>query len=310
MRTFRCSWHKLPRIHSTPVARARQAACTAVLAVLLAAPQPHGSQPDSAGDLAVTLARTGERVEAWYSRAQHIVSTENVSIQPLQPDLTPVGAPRRLTYELRVSWDPTDAAPGTLPEASVLRQLLAVNGREPRPGDEPGCMDPKLVSPAPLAMLLAPRRGAFAFSQAGSTRVDGRAAVMIDYRGVTPGDADVTWREDCVSVSLPGRSRGRVWIDAATYDVLRLDESLLGQYEFDVPREQQRRGAPMSMLIERADSSIQFRRVNFRDPDESLMLPAAIETVTVWRGGGRQRTRITQRFTDYRRFLTEGRIVR
>jgi hypothetical protein len=134
---------------------------------------------------------------------------------------------------------------------------------------------------------------------------------MIDYRGVAPGQPEIAWRDTCVSISLPGRSRGRIWIDAATYDVLRFDESLLGQYEFDVPREQQRRGAASSMLIERADSSIHFRRVSFRDPQETLLLPAQIETVTVIRGGGpTQRTRITQRFSDYRRFLTEGRIVR
>jgi hypothetical protein len=139
--------------------------------------------------------------------------------------------------------------------------------------------------------------------------VDGRAALMVDYRGVAAGPPDITWRENCVSISLPGRSRGRIWIDAGTYDVLRLDEHLVGQFEFPVPREHQRRGAAMSMLIERSDSSIRFRRVEFQDPDETLMLPATIETVTIVRGGGIQRTRISQRFTDYRRFLTGGRIV-
>ena len=46
------------------------------------------------------------------------------------------------------------------------------------------------------------------------------------------------------------------------------------------------------------------RSVSFVDPEEVLMLPAEIETVTVIRGGGTQRNRITQRFSDYRRFLT------
>jgi hypothetical protein len=170
-------------------------------------------------------------------------------------------------------------------------------------------MDPKPVSPEPLAMLLESRREGFVFTLAGTTRVDGRAALMVDYRGVAAGPPDITWRENCVSISLPGRSRGRIWIDAGTYDVLRLDEHLVGQFEFPVPREHQRRGAAMSMLIERSDSSIRFRRVEFQDPDETLMLPATIETVTIVRGGGIQRTRISQRFTDYRRFLTGGRIV-
>ena len=63
------------------------------------------------------------------------------------------------------------------------------------------------------------------------------------------------------------------------------------------------------MVIERAESSIRRKRVGFRDPEETLMLPAAIDTLTVIRGGDSQRVRITQRFSDYRRFLTGGRVV-
>jgi hypothetical protein len=40
------------------------------------------------------------------------------------------------------------------------------------------------------------------------------------------------------------------------------------------------------------------------------MLPAAVDTVTVISGGGVQRYRVSQRFSDYRRFLTGGRVVR
>jgi hypothetical protein len=110
-------------------------------------------------------------------------------------------------------------------------------------------------------------------------------------------------------VSLPGRSRGRIWIDAGTYDVLRLDEHLVGLFDFSVPREHQRRGASTSMTIERADSSIRYQRVTFDDPPETLMLPVSVETVTVIRGGGIQRTRISQRFSGFRRFIGDARVV-
>ena len=39
------------------------------------------------------------------------------------------------------------------------------------------------------------------------------------------------------------------------------------------------------------------------------MLPAEVDTVTVIRGGGIQRTRITQRFSDYRRFIADARVL-
>ena len=308
MRAFHRISHEAPlRGQSTPLRRAAQGTCGAALAALVVA-TPAAQAP---ADLPVDelLTKVGERVVEWYARAQSIVSLETVSIQPLRSDLSPIDFPRRLAYELRVAWDPGRATPGLLPEATVLRDLISINGRPPRERDQPQCMDPKSVSPEPLAMLLPAKRGQFAFTVSGRTRAAGRSAVLIDYRGVAPGAPEINWTRECVSVSLPGRSRGRIWVDAETYDVLRYDEHLVGMFDFPVPREHQRRGASNRMTIERADSSIQFRRVGFTDPDETLMLPASVDTVQVVRGGGVQRTRITQRFTDHRRFLTEGRLV-
>jgi hypothetical protein len=255
------------------------------------------------------LDRVGERVVQWYARAQSIVSVERVAIQPVRSDLAPVDFPRRLEFELRVAWDPATAVPGALPEATVLRQLLSVNGRAPRERDEPECMDPKAVSPEPLTMLLPEQRRQFVFTRAGTARVGGRAAVTLDYKGVSPGPPEIVWTDECVSVSLPGRAYGRIWIDADTYDVLRLDEHLSGQFDFPVPREHMRRGASRRMTIERADSSIEFKPVRFSDPDETLLLPVAVDSLQIVRGNSTQRTRITRRFSEHRRFLTEGRIL-
>ena len=133
-------------------------------------------------------------------------------------------------------------------------------------------------------------------------------AAMLDYKSLESGPVKVTRRNDCISIELPGRSRGRVWIDQATGDVLRLDERLTGMFDVDVPAERPR--APTaSMTIERAESSIRYKRVAFRDPEEALMLPASIETLTIIRNAGVPRVRKTQLFSSYRRFVTEGRIV-
>jgi hypothetical protein len=276
----------------------------------VAAVLPAAAQPQPAADVTAILTRVGQRVEQYYTRAQSIVARETVRIQPLRTDLSPEGFGRRVAYELRVAWDP-QPAPGTLPEATVLREILTVNGRAPRESDEAGCMDPKAVSPEPLGMLLASRRGEYAFSFAGTARnIDGRPAVMLDYKSVTAGQPDIQWEDKCVTVSLPGRSRGRVWIDAVTNDVLRLDDHLVGLFEFGVPPKHTLGGGPSHMVIERADSSIRYKAVGFQDPEERLILPASIETVTVIRGSGMPRVRITQQLSDYRRFLTEGRVVR
>ena len=280
----------------------------ALVMASVAAASPAAQRP-APPDVGETIARVGARVVEWYGRAQSIVSLETVVITPLRFDMSPTVPSRRLAFELRVAWDPLTTRPAMFPEPSILRQILTVNGRPPRPADEPGCMDPKPVSPEPLMMFLPEQREDFSFRYAGNGRIDGRPATMFDFKGVAPGTPEISWTEECVSVSLPGRSRGRIWVDMATHDVLRLDEQLVGLFEFNVPREHQRRGAATNMVIERADSSIRYRRVEFTNPPDALMLPAEVDTVTVIRGGAVQRTRISQRFSDYRRFIADARVL-
>jgi hypothetical protein len=283
-------------------------AAVIVLFAGIAAASPAAQRP-APPDVRDAIARVGARVVEWYGRAQSIVSLETVVITPLRFDMSPTVPARRLAFELRVAWDPMTTGPRAFPEPSILRQILTVNGRPPRSADEPGCMDPKPVSPEPLMMLLPEQRDDFAFKYAGTGRVDGRPAMMFDFKGVAAGEPEISWTEECVSVSLPGRSRGRIWVDMATHDVLRLDEQLVGLFEFDVPREHRRHGAAPNMVIERADSSLRYRRVEFSDPPDRLMLPAEVDTITVIRGGAVQRTRISQRFSDYRRFIADARVL-
>lgn len=279
-------------------------AVVAAAVTLSAAAQP----ADSSGDLSARLAHIGARVEQFYARARTITSKETVRLQPLESDWRFAGPGRWLVFEIRIAWEPpVDGGPP--PEASVLRHLVRVNGRAPRPKDEPQCMDPKEVAPDALVMLLPQNRVDYEFKLAGTARTDNRASVMIDYRSVSTKRPEIIWKEDCVSVSLPGKTRGRLWVDAETDDVLRLDEHLVGWFEFATPRERSRWGGPTSMVIERADSSIRYRPVTFEDPDETLVLPRSIETTTVWRNSAVNRMRMTQEFSDYRRFVTDGRIV-
>lgn len=281
-------------------------AWTAAAAFALSAAGMGARAPD---DLAGTLTRVGERVEEYFRRAQSVVCLETVWIQPLGADLSSDGRARVLEYELRVSWEPAPED-GTPPAAHVLRQLLKVDGRPPRPGTEPECMDPRAVSPEPLAMMLRGHREEYAFSSAGSGEVRNRRAMILDYKSRSAGRAEVTWRGECFSVALPGRSRGRIWIDVATGDVLRLDESLAGRFNYRLPREHTTFSGPLTVEIQRADSSIRYRPVVFTDPDETVLLPEAIESLQIVQGSGAPRVRTTQTFSSYRRFVSDARIVR
>jgi hypothetical protein len=248
------------------------------------------------------LDRISDYVEQYYSRARHLVAHEAVTLQPLNRDLTANGFSRRLEYELRLEWTPTSAGEGT---AQIVRKLLRVNGRDPRARDEPRCLDPRALSPEPLSVLLPDKRGRYVFSPAGLGAVSGRTAVMIDYVPAARDEPKVEWSEDCVSADVPGYTRGRVWADPETAEVLRFDERLTGPVDIRVPRAMQRTWGPLYLTIQRADTSIRYARVTFHDPDETLMLPSVIDTVVVFGGS----YRMSQVLTNYRRFVTGSRIV-
>ena len=281
-------------------------AATAALVVVSAAAVT--DTPNVPVDVASLLARVGERVEAYYARAQSIICLETVHLQPMDYNFASGAHTRRLVYELRVSREPAADA-DSAPEANVLRHLRTVDGRPPKPNEEPGCLDPKPVSLDPLSFLLPHHQRDYKFSYKGSGRSNGRASVMLDYRPAGSPPAEVTWHDSCVSIDVPARTTGRIWIDTSTGDVLRIDERVIGPFDIRVPEEQRRKGASDSLVLDRADSSIRYKAVAFTDPDELVLLPESIESMTLIRGSGSPRLHTTQAFTGYQRFVTGARLV-
>ena len=253
------------------------------------------------------LARVGERVAAYYNRAQRIICQEKVTLQPVGSDLAFDGFGRVLEYELRVEWDRNADGDGSA-EPRVLRELRKVNGRMPRPKDEPGCTDPKPVSPEPLGFLLPARRSENAFTLAGLVRLKNQPAIAIDFKSLEKGTPEMSRQGECLSFSIPGRIKGRVWIDPETYDVLRVEQHLTGRVDYRVPNKLRRFGEPDEMVVERYDMSIRYRRITFHDPEEELLVPERIDSLVVFRGAQSHRT--SQMFSDFRRFTTAGRLVR
>jgi len=279
------------------------ARCVAFLiATLLVAP---GRLPAQESDASVgpTLSRVAEYVENYYSRAQSIVARETVTVQNVGPNMSAEGFARRFVYNLHVDWVPSGDGP---PEASLARELMTVNGRPPKEGDEQPCTAPKPITPEPLAMFLPQRQSDFVFDNTQQTRLDGRSVVRFDYRVRRPEPDKVSWDRECVSMDFQGRLRGRVWVDATTGEVLRIDEGANGPVDMVAPREQQRRGTPAVVVFDRFVESVRYRPVKFQNPDETLLLPASIESTSMSRSGG---TRRSQKYSDYRRFVTDGRLV-
>jgi hypothetical protein len=262
--------------------------------------------------LADILERVGDRVADYYRHAQKIVCTERVLAQPMDSSFRTDGFARSLEYELHVESD-TDGDGGAIGDAKVVRELRKVNGRPPRAKDKPGCFDPNPLSPEALAFLLPGHRGEYTFTSAARGKGKDSHSLLIEFVRIETGKPefieDPNGRPECFQLSVPMSTKGRVWVDAATYDVLRVEQRLMHQVDFRVPIEQQRkRHMPDSITIERHETNTRYGVVKFSDPEEALLLPESIEELTIMRGAGSHRK--SQQFSDYRRFLTGARVVK
>lgn len=250
--------------------------------------------------------RIGDYVERYYTRAHTIVADEAVVLQPLGRDLSFVGFPRRLQYEVRLEWNPDAETPDEM--ASIARKLISATGPRLGPPDRPDCLDPVPFSPDTLAFLLPGRRSKFRFTMAGTDRLDGRLVLRVDYRPVKVEPPTVTWKDECGNIDLPFGVRGRIFVDPITSEILRLEEGLTGQFELPpAPR----RGGPIGdpPVLERSTTTTVYTRVAFQDPPETVLLPSAVDSVTVIRRSGMPQLRVTQRYANYRRFVTSSRII-
>lgn len=272
--------------------------------------------PQAPPDVGTVVASVGGRIAEYYRRAQHVICVEQSTVQPIQANWSSDGFARTVESELRVE---SDAADGdTLPKATVIRNVHRINGRAPRERDKKdrtGCTDPNPLSPEPLAFLLPSHRDEYRFTSMRDGREKDRAALVIDFISTNRTSRpelieDERGHDDCFDWSGPVATRGRVWVDANTHDVLRVDRRNEGPVDVRVPWRLQRRYnfAPW-VVIERDDVTLRYKAVAFSDPDEVMLLPESIESLTVIRGG-LQSVRRTETFSDYRRFLTAGRVVR
>ena len=248
-----------------------------------------------------------------------MICIENSTVQPIASNSTPEGFARTVESGLRVESEAADGL--VLPGEKVIRDLRRINGRAPRERDKKarsGCTELNPLSPEPpepLAFVLPAQRGGYWFTSVRDGKEKGRPALVIDSMSANRGSRpelieDERGHDDCFDWSGPLATRGRVFVDASTHDVLRVDRRLDGPVDVRVPLTLQRqyRFGPW-VVLERDDLTIRYKAVAFNEPDEVILLPESIESMTVLRGG-LQSIRRTDTFSSYRRFLGTGRLVK
>lgn len=259
------------------------------------------------------LARVGERIADFYKRAQHVLCIEKSTVQPINFRFSPDGFARTVESELHVEAERGDAGG----EASVVRQVLKVNGRAPRGKDNKnrdGCTDPNPLSTEPLAFLLPAHRSEYQFKSAGFGNDRKRPAFLIDFSSVSRNSKlelveDKEGHDDCFDWSGDLTERGRIWVDAKSYDVVRIERNVGGPVSVRVPpRIQRRNNLDSYVVIVRYDTTIRYRMVAFSNPEETLLLPESTDSLIVVQGG-LQSTRRMQTYSDYKRFVGDSRVV-
>jgi hypothetical protein len=259
------------------------------------------------------IVRVGQRVADFYTRAKNVICIETSTVQPIDLSYSPVGFARTVESELHLETGSGESAAETV----FVRKVRKVNGRAPRERDKKdrsGCTDPNPLSSEPLVFLLTAHRSKYVFTPAGTGKDGDRAALMIDFESVDRRSnpvlvEDEGGHDDCFDWSGHIASRGRIWVDAGTHDVLRVERRLRGPVNVDVPVLIQRRyHLDPWVVIVRDELTIRYQAVAFSDPDEVLLLPESISTVTMIRGN-LQSTRRSQTFSDYQRFITKGKVV-
>ena len=248
-------------------------------------------------DLVSVLSSLAERTQQYYDRFISIICTETVHQQDLKFNLEPSGRPRVTVYELSVSRNP-NAKEGS--DFRVGRSLLEVNGRRARKNEQPGCTDPKTGTPEPLAFLLARNQPGYRFALSDRTDGGPPGTRALDFMQWPPERVSVKWTDNCFDAEGGGQ-QGRIWYEPGTFDILRVDARLSTPFLVPLPHGLQ--WAHPSIRVERSEVTVRFERVKFEKPDEVVLLPESIETLTVFRGVPSLRT--AQKLTNFRRFLSE-----
>lgn len=267
----------------------------------------------AADNLDAILEQVGARVSAYYANAQSIVADETVRIQDEERDMRPLGFAKVFVYETRIEMSP--AANDDGPLATFTRRLMKVGSRAPNPRakeppDKCTTNQSGRPTPEPLSDLLPENRRELTFRLVDHVKLDGRPSILLEYKPIKKGQPIVKWTDDCLDTNLPADYyRNRLWVDAATYDVLRIDQDLIGPFTVDVPEKLLPLSRDPRMTMTADSESTRYQVVKFTDPEETVILPRTSTSVVSWSAVAAPRTRTTQVFQNYRRFVGDSRMV-
>lgn len=280
--------------------------------IALAACAPaHAQEPEAAPAqderLERILEKVGEGVARYQSGLFSIAFTETLRREELREDMT---AKRSKEYVFEsvvlreeLSAEEEDFYP------QLVRRLKSIDGKpsKMRLGPEMS------YAVSSLGFLLPKHRGPLQFTLEGEETEAGRKLYRVRILSPGEGEPRVDWQSRVVGFRfrVVAPSVYKIWVDAETFDVLRLESHLAAPFEFDGPRAFGfgRLGPSRHFKYAAQDYLVRFRRQQFKDPEQTLLVPEYAEWVTVIEGASKPRTRATLRLSNYRRYRSDVKII-
>lgn len=253
------------------------------------------------------LEKVGEGVARYQSGLFSIAFTETLRREELREDMT---AKRSKEYVFEsvvlreeLSADEEDFYP------QLARRLKSIDGKpsKKRLGPEMS------YAVSSLGFLLPRHRGPLQFTLEGEETEAGRQLYRVRILSPGEGEPRVEWQSRVVGFRfrVVAPSVYTIWVDAETFDVLRLESHLAAPFEFDGPRAFGfgRLGPSRHFKYAAQDYLVRFHRRQFKDPEQTLLVPEYAEWVTVIEGASKPRTRATLRLSNYRRYRSDVKII-
>ena len=253
------------------------------------------------------LDRVGEGVARYQAGLFSIAFTETFREEELDKDMTAKKS-KELVYETVVlrealSADEDDFYP------QAVRRLKTVDGKPAKAGERRA--PPYGYNVQSLAFLLPKHRQLYEFSLDGEEALEGRAAHRIRVLRLGQGEPRVEWQRRLAGMRFHAFAPTfyLVWVDAETFEVTRLESHLVAPFGFDSPRAFGPFGHSHHVRFVKQDHAVRFRRRQFKDPEQTLLVPDSAEWLTIIEGVKRPRTRAAARFSDYRRFRSDVKVI-
>jgi hypothetical protein len=256
------------------------------------------------------LARVGQSVERYHAGLFGLAFKEVMNVEELREDMTAKKS-REYVFESVVLREALSQAVDDY-YAETVRRLKTVDGRAPKKGDDDAERDAATAYGEALNFLLPREQKLYEFTLRGEQTLVGRRAFLVALLRPGEGEPRVVWEGASFRVLAP--TRWTFWVDAESFDVLRVESHLEAPFEFESPRlisagPLGRFGPKQKFRYARQDYAVSFRRVELKDPDETRLVPDMAEWVTVIEGASHPGTRRTIRFSDYKRFRSDVKVV-